>query len=173
MSRFWFGPHGIPRRISAGGITLPGIDYESFKLFHLSVLWRLAIHNKLRNGSVNLKHHYTRLRNIIKSRKAPDPHVYPFWGTILVDDRSNNSICDEIIFYAGHDSIPPHDIYVLVYGGVAWHYVVGDSYNNDLPIQLFSRDGNLRMETHSIHHYQPLLKIMPAVNSASHHNKGE
>lgn len=170
-SRFWSSPTGMPDQMAGESIVLNGIDYERFKLFHLSVLWRAAACSWSQQGKIDLGPHFDAIRDIILRRTTPDETTYPFWGMALVDDRAGFEVCKEILFYAGHDHRWGIHTYILVFGGVAWHYAVSSHIDDRIPHETFTRKGELFLARHSIHEYRPLLERLPAVFAAASHGK--
>lgn len=167
----WTGAGGMPDTLPGGQIILTGVDYERFKLFHLSVLWRTAACSKTQWGKIDLGPHFERIRQIILSGKAPDENEYPLWGMALLDDRAGNEVCKEMVFYAGHDHRWGLRIYVTVFGGVAWHYVVASHADSRIPHEVFSRAGKLYIEGVSVYKFRPVLERLPAIFAAANHNK--
>jgi hypothetical protein len=76
-----------------------------------------------------------------------------------------------MVFYAGHTHQWGLRIYVSVFGGVAWHYVVASHADSRIPHEVFSRAGDLFIVGVSVHNFRPVLDRLPAFFAASNHNK--
>ncbi len=167
----WSGLGGMPDTLPNGGIKLTGVDYELFKLFHLSVLWRAAASSAVKWGKINLGPHFQIIKNVILSGKAPSEQEYPIWGIALVDDRHGNEVCKEMVFYAGNDHRWGLHTYIFVFGGVAWHYVVGNHSDSRIPHEVLTRSGDFYIASFSVHKFRPVLERLPAIFAAADHNK--
>jgi hypothetical protein len=152
-------------------VVLKGLDYEKFKLFHLAVLYRAAISSWKINGNSALGPHLERINIILNSRRAPEPNVYPVWAIALIDDRDQYEVCREIAFYAGSYHERGIHIYIIVFGGAAWHYVVSSHIDCKIPHEVFDRSGQFHITAASIHSFRPILERLPAIFKASEHNK--
>ncbi len=61
-------------------------DYDSFKLFHLSVFWRAAVSSRHKTGDISLGPHEEAIRQLIYDGNPVEPGVYPFWAVLILDD---------------------------------------------------------------------------------------
>ena len=66
----WFQNQLIPTRMPEEMLTINGLDYNLFKLFHMSILWRAGIASRDEFVKVKLGNHEERLRQLVL---ADDP----------------------------------------------------------------------------------------------------
>ena len=65
------------------GYTLGGAEYTHFKLYGMSVLWRMGISRLTLFQEVRLGLHEERLRLALQTDNPLEPHEYPFWTTAV------------------------------------------------------------------------------------------
>ena len=129
---FWFGPNGLPARLDFRGpvVVLSGADYASFKLFHLSVLWRAGVSALCRK--VSLGRYEGSLREMILSGSPGEPTRFPICGQILLDD--NGAVVYGVVTSPSRYRSPPSYAYSTIYAGCEWHVVVTDHPTNEQEI---------------------------------------
>ena len=152
------------------------MDYNSFKLFLLSVLWRLHI-AKDNAISVNLSEtDACTIRNCILSGIAPNSLDFPVFGLCLIDPLYNNTICDEIVTfgrrYSNNEMTGEANIYVVIFGGIAWHYIVPSIAKNS-PIYDLILDNakDFKLPTQNIRTFKPILHIYGSIEMAASFSK--
>ena len=94
------------------------IDYEPFKLFHLSVLFRASVSALPTFADVSLGPHEERLRNILLARRAGPEDQYPVFGYAVVHHQTRRIVQLVSKFQAG--KFDGRRCYGVIYGGVQW-----------------------------------------------------
>ena len=102
-------------------VKLEGIDYEKYKLFALSILWRASVTSLPFFKSVKLGHHEEVLRKFLYSGSVPKEHEYPFFVAPLV--HTDNSLIDAILA-PSKSRLLEHRIYRFVFSGMLRVFVV-------------------------------------------------
>lgn len=149
MSRAWSSL--LPGKVHGDSYLLDGIDYRTFKLFHLSILWRASIARGPEWSSVSLgARHEQRLREALLEGAAPDRDSYPLLGTVFVGPETRRP-CFGWVMPPCANRLGSARVYTTLYGGCAWHVVVANHVVVDPgnPFVL-SEGGQLGMPTYDI-----------------------
>ena len=95
------------------------IDYQQFKLFLLSVLWRVGISSLPIFHRIDLKDHNDRLRNMILNNDPGNSEEYP---CVIFTYINNNSIPHQLIGEPGFILNDHEHICFLLIGGNLFLY---------------------------------------------------
>jgi hypothetical protein len=124
-------------------LTIRGIDYRKFKLFHLSIIWRAGISSLRPFRGVRLGGQADALRCLISADNPGPLGRYPIAAIALQDDDGGYK--DDIIQLPRPGKYKGHHFCSAVFGGVHWTYgVSGHSSGSPFPSTLGS-DGTLRL----------------------------
>jgi hypothetical protein len=129
FKRFWFDDHPLPSpmpeppRGSEDIVTVTGFNYDTFKLFHLSVLWRASVSRQNAFRPVRLGPYEDKIRQLLLAGRAGPQEHYPIWGFVLVDESRhvvNNLITrPQVAKSANH-------AYYFCYAGCEFYFIVTD-----------------------------------------------
>lgn len=108
-------------------VRLEGIEYKSFKLFALSVLWRAGVSSLPLFSQVTLGPHEKKLRTMLRDEDAGPPEKYPFLMASVVHDEKSQS---DLIIQPTWARVGGHKAYRFIFSGIAWTFVVS---NHTLP----------------------------------------
>jgi len=113
----------IPAQASRNGklVTLEGLEYDKFKLFALSVLWRAGVSTLPFFEQVSLGPHEEKLREMIRSESAGELGDYPFIMALVTHE---DVVQTDLIVQPSWSRLEGHYSYRFVYGGIAWLYLV-------------------------------------------------
>jgi hypothetical protein len=113
----------IPSQASRNGkfVTLEGLEYDKFKLFALSVLWRAGVSNLPFFAQVSLGPHEEKLREMILNEKAGEPDEYSFMMVLVTHE---DVVQTDLIIQPTWSRLEGHYSYRFVYGGIAWIYLL-------------------------------------------------
>ena len=153
----WF--HGKrPEAVQPGTVTVSGLDYARFKLFHMSVLWRAGISSRPQFRDVRLGPHQERLRKMVLAEDPGDPTEYPFWG-LMLHDADSGHVFDDVIIEPGATRIEGHSVYTFTFGGCSWFYIASTHAPPKaiLPA-LFGRNGVLKLGVQDFLTYGPIVE---------------
>ncbi len=148
-----------------------GLDYNLFKLFHLSVLWRAHIANDNTRGVTLNEEQANEIREYILSGTAPDKLDYPILGMYLIDTY-NNEVCNEIISFGNcYECIGMTDskTFVFIFGGIAWHYVSSNNAQlNEIEKEnILMRSTSFRLQKQNIRDFKPFQDLLSSVSMIS------
>jgi hypothetical protein len=140
----WFGEQGLPTEIPAPAnmIMKSGLDYQTFKLFHLSILWRAGVSSMLEFRAVKLGLHAERMRQMILAGNPGDVRTYRLAASVLLRPGLRE-------VHSGVVGVPArqrHDggyCYSTIYAGCIWHCIVSDNVSTN--IDTLTADGCLGM----------------------------
>jgi hypothetical protein len=139
------------RQLSDGRFTrYHGLDYHSFKLFLMSIVWRAGVSNDTMFRLVQLGPHEERLRRMILNDDPGDVHEY---AVTAVDSAY-------LPDYLKRSIVPPkplrldgHNCYQFVFGGLFWFFFADAHSKQFVQSELFlSRRGELIIpkDTHGL-----------------------
>lgn len=124
-----YGPRD-PRKISTSPervALFDDVDYKRFKLFLLSILWRMSISGLLEFGKVRLGCHEEKIREILL---GDDPGSEDNYGCLItsvifdIDDREKNENLRKFILSPERIRAHGHICYTLFVGGFLYVFVV-------------------------------------------------
>lgn len=124
----WETTSPLPLEIELDQVYTGNYDYTTFKLFHLSVLFRASISSlpSFRATCLGQKHEQC-IRDMLLN-KDPGKHAeYPIIGFIVVNNQGKRE--QRFISVPFPSRYENHQIYGQVYGGVVW-WVSVSSYKN-------------------------------------------
>jgi hypothetical protein len=122
FKEYWFDKNPLPEVIPADGILLRNIDYNSFKLFHLSILFRCGVARHPTYSDVNLGRHEDILRKMICDVDAGGSGRYPIFAHAVI--RRNNVVESRLISRPIKTRFDGHIMYGIMFGGCMWYYTV-------------------------------------------------
>ncbi len=102
-------------------VILEGLDYEKFKLFALSVLWRAGISSLPFFKQVSLGPHEEKLRTMILQDNPGEQEEYPFMLALVTHE---DVVQTDLIVQPSWSRFEGHYSYRFVFGGIAWVYLV-------------------------------------------------
>lgn len=106
------------------------VDYNSFKLFHLSVLFRASVSSLANYAEVSLgPRHQETIRKMILNRDPGQFWQYPIFGVVVTHHKSKKII--HSVTMACRTKYNEHTCYSIIYGGVQWSIMVSSHRNHD------------------------------------------
>jgi len=119
------------------------VDYRQFKLFELSILWRVGVSRLPEFKDVNLGSHERRLRNMLRQES---PGATEEYGCIKIWPLSYRNIMDQLIMSMGMGKIERVQCCRLVIGGMCWFFFLSRNAIDARQEGLFLQDtGALRI----------------------------
>lgn len=114
---------GGPRLVNSGplGYVFDSIEYAPFRLYGLSILWRMGISTLEMFSQVNLGKHEEKLRRAILEGNPLRPWNYPF---ILVATTINGKFYPDVIVPPSMSRNGSQHIYRVVISGIVYVYSV-------------------------------------------------
>lgn len=142
----WILAKPLPNPWSANEILWVTVDYASFKLFHLSVLFRAGVSSLPTYAEATLGPHQERLRQLILNCDPGDATQYPVFGYAVVHHKTNELI--PMVSQTQKSSFGGHRCYGMMYGGVEWWVSVSSHRNLEFEAVALRPDG--QMPFHSV-----------------------
>jgi hypothetical protein len=148
------------------GVVRQGLDYASFKLFHLSILWRCSVATLPEFRGVALGPHEDRMREMILGGDPGLPSDYPIAACVLIRAGS-------IETHGGVVSVPIRQrhgsgsVYSAVYAGCLWLLFI--SPNMTVKYEVLGSDGSLALGSVDV---RDVASIYPQVARAGSWRRG-
>jgi len=137
----WTQHYPLPNRANEGDVVQAQFDYTSFKLFHLSILFRAAVSTNAMFGIVELGKHQEILRRMLLAGDPGREDRYPIFATALINGRSE--IERRVVTAPTLTRVNGHHVYGFVFDGVLWWYSVSSTVNRDFVEAGLQRDGRM------------------------------
>lgn len=131
------GDIGLRKERFEDGIILSGIDYTPFKLFQLSLIWRMHESSLDMFKVVALGDHAERIRRMLDEKRPGNPHEYGcFLGGVL---EKPDKPLDNIVFGPDKDRFQKQRCYRIIMSGLIWTFIVS-SNADELPSRKYFID---------------------------------
>ena len=119
------------------------VDYAQFKLFQLSILWRVGISNHDGFSSVRLGEHEDVLRQMLLDKNPGNTEAY---GCIIIYSTKHTDITSNKIHCMGMSNVGGVDCVRLLLGGFFWLFYLSESAIDPCQKELFLQNsGHLRI----------------------------
>lgn len=125
----WTKRYPLPERAKEGDLVDAQFDYATFKLFHLSILFRAAVSTNAMFSVVELGKHQEILRQMILAGDPGRPDRYPIFATALINGQQE--IERRFIAAPTLTRVDGHHVYGFVFDGALWWYSVSSTINRD------------------------------------------
>ncbi|MCF6271114.1 MAG: hypothetical protein L3J41_15485 [Melioribacteraceae bacterium] len=145
-------------------VQFSNLDYERFRLFQLSLLFRAAIASGREWATIKLsKTKKEEIRLSILTKKLPDELRYACQMKILWDFK-NNTPLDTIVMIPIKKILTRGEIIYFVFGGFAWEFFVPKLSRKTEKDNYFIRtDGTLLSPIMDYLSYKPLIELLPLI----------
>ena len=144
--RAMFGGVELGYRDLGDDMEYIGLDYTKFKLFQMSMLWRMSVASKPGFDNVQLgARHTERLRAMLLAQDPGEPYEYGCWMSAIASEMEKLS---QVILAptATPRKVFGHACYRSVLGGMFWCYFVSSHMHQFPEKRLFlAKDGSLRV----------------------------
>jgi hypothetical protein len=124
-------------RALAGVISVTVPDYDTFKLFHLSVFWRAAVSEGFRIERFSLGRYEEQLARMIRNRDPGRAGDFPFLGVLNLDS-TGRPVATVSPLAKGRGRFEGHHYYMMTYAFCDWTFVVaqpGPTWMGDFETQ--------------------------------------
>jgi hypothetical protein len=163
--RVFYGGVEIPTPTGNNPIILNNIDYERFKLFQLSLLWRSSVSKDRFFSDVSLGPHEEKVRKMLITKNPGEPYDY---GCILIGLlMEKNRPVDEMMTQPDSLRIDGHRCHRFLFGGCLWTFVVSKHSKNFKYKQFFlSKEGKLAIYLMDAKHADFITKFVRNLKGA-------
>lgn len=119
------------------------VDYTKFKLFQLSILWRVGISNHAGFSTVKLGAHEDVLRKMLLDEIPGSTETY---GCVILYSRKHTNITSNTIHCMGLSDINGVGCVQLLLGGLFWFFFLSETAIDPSQKELFLQEsGHLRI----------------------------
>jgi hypothetical protein len=140
-------------------------DYASFKLFHLSVLFRAGVSTLPMFAEVKLGLHEKRIRSLLLSRSSGRPEQYPIFGYAIVCPDTSRVV--QCVSKAEASSFGGRPCYAMIYGGVQWWVRVTSSRHAEFENIALRVDGSMALASIPWHEISILQEASRALQTGA------
>jgi hypothetical protein len=136
-----FGGTEITVERQEGRILIGNLEYDRFKLFQISLLWRTAVSSRKEVPNIDLGPHEPRMRKMLLNENPGPPHRY---GCVKFQVPDRTELLAHAVIPPEKTKVGAHHCYRCIFGGLIWVFFVS-SHTSDLPYReiMLTRDGEL------------------------------
>jgi hypothetical protein len=142
----WVDASPLPDPWDATGIHWIKVDYASFKLFHLSVLFRAGVSSLPTFQAVSLGSHEEKLRKLILTRNPGEWWQYPVFGYAVIHHKTHeliHMVSRAVLTRPKKGPFGGGRYYGMMYGGVMWRFYVASHRNLEFEKMALQPDGSM------------------------------
>lgn len=142
----WVRAKPLPNPWDTDDVHWVTVRYDTFKLFHLSVLFRAGVSTLPTYSEVSLGPHQEILRQMLLSRDPGEDWQYPIFAYAVIHHQTKRLIT--MVSQAQRSSFGGQRCYGIMYAGVEWWICVSSHRNAEL--QTAGLQSNGRMPFHAV-----------------------
>ena len=116
----WYESNVIPNKMDGPHAQI--YDYQSFKLFHLSIIYRASVSSLPTFNQVSLGKHENVIRGMLINQDPGEENLYPIVGYSVLNNQKE--VERRLITRPQITKIDGHRVYSSIYGGVMWWVVI-------------------------------------------------
>lgn len=152
-----FARRRITHHLEKTAIRIENVDYDKFRLFYLSLLWRMSMSTRTEFRDIQLGVNINEdLRQKILSSAPGDPSEFGCLICVFGDDNSNL----RIMFLPQQANIKGKNIYYLVTPGFLWILTIGAlSFDPIIAINMVKPTGVMRISRLSLHDFMQAFGV--------------
>jgi hypothetical protein len=141
FKRLWLDTPALPSPWPQREPMWVKVDYTSFKLFHLSVLFRASVSTLPTFAEVSLGPHEGQIRKQLLALDPGPPTRYPIMGLALIDKTSRQ--LNHAVTMPVRARFEGLCCYAIAYGGVQWWIAISAHINDHWRNSSVTVDGHL------------------------------
>ncbi|MEO5655337.1 MAG: hypothetical protein ABIR00_05065 [Nitrosospira sp.] len=111
----------LTHRREGNFLYVSGLDYEKFRLFQLSILWRASVSTLQFFKKVHLGRHEESLRRLLLAKDPGNPSRY---GCLMTGLKFENENFTQLIMPPERLKHSGHTAYRFIFGGFEWIFLV-------------------------------------------------
>jgi len=123
-------------------VVFSGLNYDSFKLFQMSLIWRASIARRPEVHRIDLGPHSKKIRKMLYEERSGEVYEY---GSILMLPLLSQKLMQQFVYPPERlpTKIDGHTAYRAFFGGLFWVFIVSN-HSSRVPHEVFlSKNGNL------------------------------
>lgn len=137
----WVVQNPIPKPWNVSEPHWVKVEYSTFKLFHLSVLFRASVTSLPTFAAVSLGPHEERLRQLILAKDPGEPWQYPVAGLVVLHHKTRMPF--PMVSQAVRGRLLGMRCYAIIYGGAQWWIGVASQRCTEFESMALRADGSL------------------------------
>lgn len=145
----WFERAKLPLVVTEELVQIDNLDYQQFKLFHHSILFRASVSKLPQFKFVNLGNNESLFREMLLNNNAQRETDFPFIALILyypLDQR----VASDIILQPEVSKTNGAFVYSFTFAGCYWMYYASKRNSTSLMKYVFSKSGRLYLVPQSV-----------------------
>ncbi len=140
FNNVWYGSDRLPTRFNERYWQLKNLNYTSFRLFHLSILWRCAMAKNEGYDKVRLCDHAGKIGHLLLNSNAGKEDEYPIIGQFLIHE---GAILHGLISPPYRFKYKGMHLYLITYGGCEWYFPISKNNRAEFKALQLKSDGSL------------------------------
>ncbi len=112
----------LPTRPLNDVVSVDIDDFDSFKLFHLSVFWRAAVSSGFKAPGISLGPYERKIADLIMGQSSGKIGDFPFWGCLNLDNEKR-PVPTVTQLAEGTGRFESHRYYMMSYAFCDWIFV--------------------------------------------------
>jgi len=141
FKKYWVDTLPLPDPWADDNARWLTVDYKTFKLFHLSVLYRASISTLPMFESVSLGRHEERIRQLLLNNDPGEEYQYPLAGYAVVHHKTRHLV--QMVSQPQAVPFGGRRCYGIMYGGVEWWICVASDRNREFEQFALKSDGKM------------------------------
>lgn len=160
-SQLMKGEEGERQRQAPRLYSIENIDYQTFRLFGLSLLWRASIADSVFFEKVSLGSHQEIIRQMILRGDAGPQDKYGFFLGRIVSSELHP---EALMMQPTISRFEGHRCYRFVFGGFVWVFVVSSHGLSDVAQAcLISKEGKMLVVEHQLRDIKFMMRGITAI----------
>ena len=141
--KFWQETSPLPDPWADDSPRQLKVDYNRFKLFHLSILFRASLCTLPMFSEVSLGPHEENIRKLVLNLDLTEAHMYPVAGYAIVHHKTRELI--KMVSKPQAFKLGGRRCYGIMYGGAEWWFCVASDRNPEFEAFALKGDGQLHL----------------------------
>jgi hypothetical protein len=143
--KFWVQGDQLEKMRAAGRNVIDGIDYASFKLFHLSVVWRASVCKNPAFSNVSLGPHDESIRQMLLAKDPGPEWLYPITGAVVINEE-DGKVCHELMMSPMSFMVHGHRGVDITFCGCKWLYFMSSHPMPEVRHFQLAEPGTMRVD---------------------------
>ncbi|MCR9074279.1 MAG: hypothetical protein NXI18_21705 [Alphaproteobacteria bacterium] len=145
----WYQTDPLPNPVTTNGI-LRSFDYQPFKLFLLSILWRAGISEREEFSTVRLGPYENELREMLLHEDPGPDTQFQIYGLVLLAPQTA-SPCHGTIMPPARLRLPAGQTgYEFIFAGVSWNFISSKQTTDAIRLGALSESGTMSFPVRSL-----------------------
>ncbi len=125
VAELWYGEQPFPNKLGLEEAAIRLVEYATFKLLHLAILWRAHESSLPEFSDVELGPYASRLRRHLLDGSPPVAADFAIAAQVVVNPLTKR-VMHEMIAPPSPNRVDGRRVYVAIYGGCLWWFGVSN-----------------------------------------------